>query len=94
MFRQVRGLPGLVDSQERRRSRRSSFSRMGRLQGDFGVHPCLIIDISEDGARLCAEQISPPDQFVLSVTTQAGEQRKTCRVVWRLEHELGVQFLD
>jgi len=35
-----------------------------------------------------------PPEFVLSMKIDAGESRKSCRVVWRLHHEFGVRFMD
>jgi hypothetical protein len=51
------------------------------------------VDLSEGGARLCADGELPP-RFVLSIKTDAGEARRGCAVVWRLHQEFGVQFTD
>ena len=51
----------------------------------------MIVNLSDDGARLYLEG-ELPQEFVLSIDTDAGEERKTCRLVWRLQNELGVCF--
>jgi hypothetical protein len=79
---------------ERRQSPRARFNRAGLVQHDvLGTRSCTIVNLSEGGARLCAEADLPP-QFVLCMKTDAGERRKSCRVVWRLQQEFGVKFLD
>ena len=79
---------------DRRKSPRVQFSRAGLVQhDDIGTRPCTIVDISAGGARLVAET-DLPVRFTLTMKTDAGERRKSCRQVWRLHQEFGVQFLD
>ncbi|MGN6570124.1 MAG: PilZ domain-containing protein [Pseudolabrys sp.] len=79
---------------ERRQTARVRFNRGGLVQHDrIGTRSCTIVNISEGGARLCTEA-DLPSQFVLTMKTDEGERRKTCRLVWRLHQEFGVQFLD
>lgn len=79
---------------ERRKSPRTRFNRAGHVQHDLiGLRRCTIVDLSGGGARLCADDELPPE-FTLSIQTDAGERRQSCRVVWRLEHEYGVKFMD
>jgi hypothetical protein len=77
---------------ERRRYERHSIDRVAKIQSAGSLpRDCLVTDISEGGARLYAEGIVVPDQFVLLLT---GSQvvRHECRVVWRLGNEIGVEF--
>jgi hypothetical protein len=53
----------------------------------------MITDISDGGARLYSE-FDMPEKFTLSVSSDRGDRRRDCRVVWRLGHELGVEFTD
>lgn len=79
---------------DRRRTARSRFNRAGLVHHDvLGLRACTIVNLSEGGARLCADD-DLPTEFVLSIKTDAGERRKACRVVWRLYNEFGVQFKD
>jgi hypothetical protein len=79
---------------ERRKSPRARFNRVGHIHHDVaGLRRCTIVDLSDGGARLCADDDLPPE-FSLSIRSDDGDRRKACRVVWRLEHEYGVWFLD
>jgi hypothetical protein len=54
--------------------------------------PCILSDLSGGGARLSGVRASTiPDEFRLR--TPLGE-RRSCHVVWRSDHELGVRFTD
>jgi len=79
---------------DRRTSPRARFNRAGLVQHDaIGLRTCTIVNLSDGGARLCSDADLPPE-FVLSMKIDAGESRKSCRVVWRLHHEFGVRFTD
>lgn len=80
---------------ERRLHPRQAINRVAKFQSGIGSLPrdCFVTDLSERGARLYAEGVEIPDQFVLSMTGEASI-RKECRVVWRLGGELGVEFVD
>ena len=60
------------------------FTSAGALLGK-----CIVKDVSERGARLvysAAEEL--PDQLLLTM----GLDRQHCRVMWRHQKEVGVQF--
>ena len=77
---------------ERRRHERRSINRVAKIQSAGSLpRDCLVTDISDGGARLYAEGIVIPDQFVLLLTGSRTERRE-CRVVWRLGNEIGVEF--
>jgi hypothetical protein len=52
-------------------------------------------NISEAGARIDFRSIAaaPPDQFVLRLTPN-GSLRRYCRIVWKEEKSIGIQFID
>ena len=52
---------------------------------------CLIADISEGGVRLFI-QAEVPETFVLVIKDGSDANHK-CRVVWRLDDELGAEFI-
>jgi hypothetical protein len=53
---------------------------------------CALSDISETGARIDIEEPEQvPDRFMLWLSAN-GSARRTCRVVWREGHQLGVIF--
>ena len=53
--------------------------------------PCVIEDISPDGAKLIIDSGQPPDEFKLYLSPQASTFRN-CRVRWRQRGCVGVQF--
>ena len=79
---------------ERRQHRRYTINRIAKFQTDATALPrdCMIMDISNHGARLFADGIEVPDQFHLLISGEKGD-RKECRVVWRLGGEIGVTFV-
>ena len=78
--------------ENRRRSERLSMRGLAKLQFGTGSLPrdCWISDISDGGVRLHTEGVIVPDEFILMLP--GG--RRDCRVVWRLGHELGAEFVD
>ena len=58
----------------------------GKLQG------CALSDISQSGAKIDVEKSEKlPDRFVLLLSAR-GKPKRTCRVVWRQPHQIGVEF--
>jgi hypothetical protein len=49
--------------------------------------------MSDGGVRLLAEGIEVPDEFILDLDGEPGQGRP-CQVVWRLDAEVGAEFLD
>ncbi len=59
---------------------------------DTPQHECVVLDISDTGARLeIAAAADVPDKFTM-VFTPRGEPFRQCKVVWRVKHLLGVAF--
>ena len=80
--------------QDRRKTPRRAFNRIARFNNDLtGPRECMLVDLSDEGARLYSEIETPP-AFTLTISGDKGDQRRACRVVWRLGHEIGVQFTD
>ena len=52
--------------------------------------PCMLVDISQTGARLLA---TGTDQIPGEFTLLLGTAVRKCRVVWRNDPHVGVQFL-
>jgi hypothetical protein len=78
--------------EDRRRSERHLVR--GPAQLLFGSLPrdCWISDISDGGVRLHAEGVEVPEEFTLLLAGR--KERRECRVVWRLGHEIGAEFID
>ena len=75
---------------DRRKTSRITFNRVGRFYSDLsGQHECMIVDLSEGGARLHTPVETPP-AFNLMVLTDSGAIQRRCKVIWRLGDEVGV----
>jgi hypothetical protein len=62
-------------------------------EGSDALVPCVIWDLSEDGARLGpARSKGLPEEFTL-LMSKDGSSRRLCRVAWRKDRHIGVQFL-
>src|SRR4051812_11305104 len=53
---------------------------------------CMVADISETGARLDVDAPDDLPEILLLLLTGDGRARRKCRIVWRSEHQIGVQF--
>ena len=81
-----------------RRERRENFRVEWNLPAtiyDVGRHlerPCILVDLSNGGAKIAGVRAHTiPDEFRL--LTPFGD-RRSCRVIWRTEDTLGVEFTD
>ena len=58
------------------------------------LRPCKIADVSKGGARLIVlDPWSIPDKFSL-LLAQNGSVQRRCKVAWRSDREMGVQYLS
>jgi hypothetical protein len=81
--------------EDRRRNERHAMRGLAKIQFGTGSLPrdCWVSDVSDGGVRLHAEGVEVPDEFMLVLPGASGGRRE-CRVVWRLGHELGAEFVD
>lgn len=70
-------------------------NRMAKIQFGNATLPrdCLITDISTSGVRLHIEGFEVPNDFVLLLSGDNLAKECSYRVVWRLGHEIGAQFV-
>ena len=70
---------------ERRKNPRHIINRMAQFHSEVCPTPrsILVTDISERGARLFTD-IDMPPTFVLSVSGEGLNERRDCRVIWKL----------
>jgi len=55
---------------------------------------CVVWDISEGGARLTVANLAViPDEFCL-LSARDASSGTACRVAWRSDGQIGIQFLD
>jgi PilZ domain len=80
---------------ERRKSERHLVNSPAKFRAtaDAPVQDCVVMDMSDGGVRLVAEGIEVPDEFILDLDGEVGQGRP-CQVVWRLDAEVGAEFLD
>ena len=82
-------------TRDARKSSRRTVQSQGwiRMEGDFAVQPCTIVDMSHNGARLRVESPNRvTDRFnLLQSRQQVGGLR--CQVKWRRGTSLGVMFV-
>lgn len=82
-------------SRERRESQRQITNFPGSIVGAGAAtadQDCVVADISEGGVRLSVKA-PVPDEFTLVLKDGSNTSRR-CRVVWRLDDEVGVEFIS
>jgi hypothetical protein len=76
---------------ERRRVRRTNVFKSAKIISMQSSRDCIVRDISTLGARLALISTAyVPDNFDL--TFDAARTLRGCRVVWRTETQVGVEF--
>jgi hypothetical protein len=76
----------------RQQTSRAVFIKSQLLPGGKASLPCVVINISELGARLLVEDARHvPDRFTIALS-ERGVPRRRCRIVWRGDGEVGVSF--
>ena len=84
-----------LSSAEKRKNFRRSISYPAFIDlGDGSpAIECTLCDASQEGALLAvAEPDGVPDEFILALSSD-GAARRRCRVAWRTENQIGVEFL-
>jgi hypothetical protein len=79
--------------EDRRASPRRVVDCPGSIVSGAGAKTldCVIADISDGGARLVVAG-GVPEEFGLIINDGTAAEH-SCRVVWRLDDEIGVEFL-
>jgi len=84
-----------LSSAEKRKNFRRSISYPAFIDlGDGSpAIECTLCDASQEGALLAvAKPDGVPDEFILALSSD-GAARRRCRVAWRTENQIGVEFL-
>ncbi|MBA1157591.1 methyl-accepting chemotaxis protein [Microvirga mediterraneensis] len=86
----------VVGVEERRASERTRVSRPARIRlsalaGEAQDIACMVLNMSETGAKISVATVDVPDRFVLRV--DGDDIARTCQVVRRGFQELGVRYL-
>jgi len=66
---------------------------LSRTKGEQ-LRECMILNESKKGIRLAiADPSEIPDNFYIYLTLESSS-RRNCRVAWRSDKQIGVEFLD
>ena len=81
-------------STDRRRSSRPRVNRAGtiKLPGRVRAEPCVILDISSDGARIRTANPAIGFSRLVYLTVPSLDLMVACEIVWVGEAEIGVLF--
>jgi hypothetical protein len=80
-------------SSERRRNSRVAWNMPATIYLVQGPRPCVVTDLSNGGAKISGiRPTAIPDEFVLNLAPGGTLLPRTCRVVWRTNNALGVEF--
>ena len=80
---------------EKRKNLRRAITYLAYIDRGDGspTRECALCDTSQEGALLAiADPDSLPDEFILTLSAD-GAARRRCRVTWRTETQVGVEFL-
>jgi hypothetical protein len=82
--------------QGKRQSVRRHCHRAAKIRPGAGTRSrdCLIVDISDNGARLHIDGFDVPEKFVLILSGSGTVEERACEVVWRMGDEIGAKFFD
>jgi hypothetical protein len=77
--------------EERRTTQRHRMLKAGKISFGGGAIDCTVRNLSGTGAALdVTSPVGIPEHFTLVV--EADDRQLPCRVVWRKEKRIGVQF--
>ena len=80
---------------EKRRNARKlvSYPAFIDVGDDKPAIECALCDASQEGAQLAVEDPDGlPNEFILALSSD-GAARRRCRVMWRADNSVGVEFL-
>jgi hypothetical protein len=84
------------EAKNERADPRTTVRRCGWLSRTKGeqLRECVVVDESRKGARLAVDAPNEiPDDFYIYMSLESTS-RHHCRVAWRTDKQIGVEFLD
>jgi hypothetical protein len=80
---------------ERRALKRFEINQLAlvHVDGVRGAHPCLVIDIHRDGAKLHSSTHHTV-AYIFALSLDGFKTTRYCRVLWRDKNTCGVKFID
>jgi hypothetical protein len=89
-----RALGRVRAQQESRRHPRRKVSIAAKIVVGGSARDCMLIDISDNGARIAFGGVQDlPDEFEICMTP-SGFPFRRCRLIWRSNSEMGVEFSE
>jgi hypothetical protein len=84
-----------MGAEKRKNLRRTvSYPAWIHLSKDAPPQECALCDASEKGAQLAVSAPEKvPENFILALSAD-GSATRYCRVVWRTESQVGVEFVE
>jgi hypothetical protein len=78
---------------ERRRSSRFAVRERSALQLALGeaTYECLVVNLSDGGAGIVAENVAVPRNFLLSAHASPAHKHR-CTIIWGDGFRIGVKF--
>jgi hypothetical protein len=83
------------EPQNERTEARTAVRRCGWVSRTKGeqLRECVVLDESNKGARIAIGATSEiPDEFYIYMSLESSSRRR-CRVAWRTDKEIGIEFL-
>ena len=79
---------------ERRKSFRVEWNSPAMIYDGKSARPCIVSNFSNGGAKITGVRAATiPDEFAMRITSHDTRMRK-CRVLWRSDDTLRVEFTD
>ncbi len=77
------------------RGSRKSIQQSGRLtfEGRFAARPCTVVDLSDNGAKITADDPSPIRTRLRLALSRDVRTGRPCEVVWQRGKTFGVKFI-
>ncbi|ETR78833.1 pilus assembly protein PilZ [Afipia sp. P52-10] len=63
------------------------------LDGSFASRPCIVLDLSETGAKLQVEDLAPAHTTLRLTFSRDVRSGRLCEVAWRRGKTVGVRFI-
>ena len=88
-----RTLRRVRDDEERSHPRREVHIAAKINLGGGSLHDCMVLDISDSGARIAIKAPQDiPDEFLICLTPHGFPVVRRCRLIWRSDSEIGVEL--
>jgi hypothetical protein len=82
-----------VRAEDQRKHTRRPVHIAAKMNVGRSLRDCAVLDISDNGARIAVERSQEvPDEITICMSPR-GFPIRPCRVIWRSDTEIGVEFI-